>query len=75
MTTKELIQKTVKYLESLPDEKVVEAADYIEYLYHKSDEQLLQTGIQTLLNESESFIFLKDEEDKYTVKDFKVKYN
>lgn len=75
MTTKELIHKTVKYLESLPEERVVEAADFVEYLYHKTDEQLLQKGIQKIMNDSESFKFLKNEEELYTVKDLKVKYN
>ena len=55
----------------LPHEKVVEIADYISQKY---EEEILQKGIEKLMDESETFAFLKDEKDLYTVDDLIEKF-
>lgn len=42
MLRQELIQKTVNYLDALPDEKIDEIADFIEFLYQKHEEAILK---------------------------------
>ncbi len=74
MTREALIQKTVKTLNMLPAEKAGEVADFAEYILKKHEEYILQTGIETLVEQSQSFQFLNDEEDLYTIEDIKEKY-
>ncbi|MBP6610237.1 MAG: hypothetical protein KA206_04015 [Paludibacter sp.] len=70
-----LINRTVNNLAKLPDEKVVEVSDYIEFILKKHEESILQKGIQQLTSNSKTYHFLEEEEDLYTVSDLKEKYN
>jgi len=74
MLRQELIQKTVNYLDALPDDKINEITDFIEFLYQKHEETILREGIQQLCSHSGSFKFLEDEEDLYTMADIKETY-
>jgi hypothetical protein len=69
-----VIEKTIKYLNLLPENKAEEVLDYIEYLYNKSEDALITEGITRLAAQSKSFEFLKDEEDIYTIDDVKERY-
>jgi hypothetical protein len=69
-----VIEKTIKYLNLLPENKAEEVLDYIEYLYNKSEDTLLTEGITRLAAQSKSFEFLNDEEDLYTLDDVKERY-
>ena len=64
-----VIEKTIKYLNLLPENKAEEVLDYIEYLYNKTEDALLTEGITRLAAQSKSFEFLNDEEDIYTLED------
>jgi hypothetical protein len=75
MSRKELLENTIKYLKELPNEKISEVHDFVEYLYQKHEEYILKTGIQKLETESGSFQFLKNQEELYTVNNIKEKYN
>ncbi len=75
MSRKELLENTIKYLKELPNEKISEVHDFVEYLYQKHEEYILKTGIQKLETESGSFQFLEKENELYTVNDIKEKYN
>lgn len=70
-----LINQTVNNLSKLPDEKIAEVSDYIEFILKKHEERILQKGIQQLTSKSKSYQFLEEEEDLYTVSDLKEKYN
>ncbi len=59
MSRKELLENTIKYLKELPNEKISEVHDFVEYLYQKHEEYILKTGIQKLETESGSFQFLE----------------
>ena len=74
MSRETLIQKTVDVLSKLPADKVVEIADFAEYVFKKYDEEILQKGIEKLVSDSAAFEFLKDEEDLYTIKDLKKRF-
>ena len=74
MLRQELIQKTVNYLEALPDDKIVEIKEFVESLYQKYEENILQEGVIRLNSQSKSFKFLEDEEDLYTLDDLKETY-
>ena len=69
MTREKLIIKTVKTLSKLPNDKVKEVSDFTEYLFKKYDEEIMQKGIEKLLSDSNTFDFLKDEEDLYSEAD------
>ena len=69
-----VIEKTLKYLNLLPENKAEEVLDYIEYLFNKSDDSFLTKGITKLAAESKSLDFLNEEEDIYTLDDVKEKY-
>jgi hypothetical protein len=75
MSKTELIQKTLQTLEKLPSEKVGEVTDFAEYLLQKFEEESLRKGIQLMVTESETFNFLMEEQEIYSVKDLKETYS
>ncbi len=74
MTREAIIQKTLKTLSVLPDEKAEEVADFADYIMKKYENDLLQKGIQIIVEHSDAFSFLNDEEDLYSVEDTKEKH-
>ena len=74
MTREAIIQKTIKTLNILPAEKAEEVADFADYVLKKHEENTLQNGIEKLIEQSQAFQFLIDEEDLYTAEDIKEKY-
>jgi uncharacterized protein (DUF1499 family) len=71
MERQQVIDKTIQYLKILPENKVEEALDYVEYLYNKNEDSILTEGAMRLSAESGSFDFLEDEEELYTYDDIK----
>ena len=71
MQRQQVLEKTIEYMKNLPENKAVEALDYIEYLYNKSEDAILTEGITRLASASKSFDFLNDEENIYTLDDIK----
>ena len=69
-----MIEKTLKVLSLLPDDKVSVVFDYVDLLLKKHEEEVLQKGINKLVSTSDTYAFLHDEEDLYTVADLKEKY-
>ncbi len=74
MTRQEHIKNTVIKLNQLPDQKLQEVQDFVDFLLQKTDDKLLVKGITQLVSDSKTFEYLKDEEDLYTVNDLKEKY-
>ncbi len=74
MSRAEIIEKTLNALNKLPESKGEEVADFADFMVKKTEEQRLQAGIQQMIEQSETFSFLKDEEDLYTLDDLKEKY-
>ena len=69
MIRETLINKTIKILSKLPNDKIREVSDFTEYILKKYEEETLQKGIEKLVSDSNTFQFLNDEEDLYTVND------
>jgi hypothetical protein len=74
MTKEGLINKTLQTLVALPPEKAEEVADFADYVLKKHEETLILQGMQTLVQQSETFDLLNDEEDLYTMNDIKEKF-
>lgn len=75
MSRDALIKSVLYNLSKLSDQKIKEVGDYAEFLLSKSEDFVLVKGIQKMANKSESFNFLNDEEDIYTLADLKEIYN
>ena len=75
MTHQEIIERTVQAINQLPNEKAEEISDFADFITKKYEEQLITEGIQQLVIESNSYSFLIDEEDLYSVNDLKVQYH
>ena len=75
MTREAIIQRTLQTLSLLPREKAEEIANFADFILKKHEEQTLQAGIQKLVNDSEAFNFLKNEDDLYSSEDVKERFN
>lgn len=69
-----LIKKTLDNLTRLPDQKLREVSDFVEFLINKIEDRLMTEGIQKLTSDSKSFKFLETEEDLYSKADLKEVY-
>ncbi len=74
MNRSEKIESTIKKINQLPDEKIPEVENFVDFLLSKLDQSILTEGIQKLASDSKAFECLKNEEDLYTVNDLKEKY-
>jgi len=74
MTKEAIIEKTLRTLNVLPNEKAEEIADFADFIMKKYEDDSLQEGIHKIIEHSTAFNFLNDEEDLYSVKDIKDKY-
>ncbi len=75
MTRQAIIERTLKAINQLPEDKAEEISDFAEFMMKQYEEQQLTKGIQRLTASSHAFGFLNDEEDLYTEDDLKEKYN
>ena len=75
MNISTLINQSIKSLEKLPDNKIHEVIDFIDFLSKKhNEEKELQKGIEKIVSQSKSFSFLNEEEDIYSETDLIEKY-
>lgn len=74
MNRQHLIANTIDKIKQLPDNKLNQINDFIDFLLNKIDDKIILENLQKLSSESKSFDFLKDEEDLYNVNDLKEKY-
>ena len=70
-----IIERTLKAINQLPEDKAEEISDFADFVFKKYEEQELSKGIQKLAAEGHSFDFLESEEELYSVSDLKVVYN
>jgi hypothetical protein len=75
MTRQTIIERTIKAINQLPEDKAEEISDFAEFVMKQYEEQQLTKGVQRLVARSETFDFLNMEEDLYTEDDLKEKYN
>ncbi|TVQ00396.1 MAG: DUF2281 domain-containing protein [Balneolaceae bacterium] len=74
MTRKMLIDRTVKSLKKLPESKLIEVQDYIDFLLYRAKEKELNREIIQMASQSKSFRFLEEEEELYADSDVKELY-
>jgi hypothetical protein len=74
MTKQFILNQAILSISQLPVEKIREVSDYAEYLLKKHEDKIIQKGINQMVNQSQAYEFLHDEEDLYTVADLKERY-
>jgi hypothetical protein len=74
MTREAIIQKTIEVLFALPDDKIEEVSDFADYVLKKYDDRSLQREMQTLAERSETFNFVREDEETYSVTDLIDRY-
>jgi hypothetical protein len=75
MTRQAIIEKTIKAINQLPEDKAEEISDFADFVIMKFEEARITESIQQLAAKSQVFDFLNEEEDHYSSKDLKIKYN
>ena len=75
MTRQAIIERTLRAINQLPDEKAEEISTFAEFIMKQYEEHQLAQGIQKMSTQSSAFDFLNQEEDLYTEADLKELYN
>ena len=74
MSRRQAIEKALEAINQLPEEKISEVVDFASFVLRKHEEATLQKGIEQLVETSDTFAFLHDEEDLYTLDDLKERF-
>jgi hypothetical protein len=75
MIRQTIIERTIKALNQLPEDKAQEISDFVDFIIKRYEEHQLTEGIQKITSKSEAFNFLNEEEDVYSLSDLKEVYN
>lgn len=75
MTKQILIDRTIKVINELPQDKAAEISDFAEFVFKRYEENELIIGIENIVSKSEAFEFLNNEEEIYSMADLKEVYN
>ena len=75
MTKQLIIEQTLKVFDKLPEDKVEEISDFADFILKKYEDATLLKNMEKALSDSNTFSFLKNEEEIYTVADVKKLYN
>lgn len=74
MSRRQLVEQALQTINQLPEDKISEVVDFASYMLKKHEEAVLQRGMEQLVESSNAFAFLQDEEDLYTLNDLKERY-
>ena len=69
-----LMEKTIRTIEQLPTTRVREVSDFVEFIIQRTDDALITEGLQRLSSRSQTFDFLNNEPELYSVNDLKVRF-
>lgn len=75
MTKQIIIERTLKVINQLPEDKAVEISDFADFVFKRHGEHEITKGIQKMVSESQAFDFLNSEEEIYSLADLKEVYN
>lgn len=75
MSKQAIIERTLRAIHQLPEDKAEEISNFADFIFKKFEENQITESIQRLASESNVFNFLNEEEDLYSIKDLKEKYN
>ena len=74
MSRHQLVEQALQAINQLPEEKISEVVDFASFILKKHEETILQKGVERLVETSDTFAFLHDEEELYTLDDLKERY-
>jgi hypothetical protein len=74
MTREAILKSTIEKLNKLPENKLIEVADFTTYLVENWEMKSLTAGIEQLASDSEAFSFLDEETVEYGLNDLKERY-
>ena len=69
-----LMERTIRKIEQLPITRVQEVNDFVEFIIRRTDDAMITEGLQQLMACSNTYDFLYNEPDLYSVNDLKVKF-
>ena len=69
-----LMERTISKIEQLPITRVREVNDFVEFIIRRTDDAMITEGLQQLMSCSNTYDFLYNEPDLYSVKDLKVRF-
>jgi len=75
MTRQAIIERTIKVINQLPEDKAEEISDFADFVIKKFEDGRITESIQQLASKSQAFEFLNDDEDLYSSDDLREKYN
>ena len=75
MTRQIIIERTLKAINQLPEDKREEISDFADFVFKYYEERQFTNGIQKLASKSQAFDFLNNEDDIYSIVDLKEVYN
>lgn len=74
MEKQAILKKTMQDISRLPEWRIQEVSDFVEFLLQKSEEKELVNNLQKNAAKSKSFHFLEEEEDLYNDEDLTQKF-
>lgn len=74
MSRHQLVEQALQTINQLPEEKISEVVDFASFVLKRYEETQLQRGIERLVETSDAFAFLHNDEDLYTLDDLKERY-
>ena len=74
MTRQAIIEHTIQVINHLPAEKATEISDFADLVSMKYEAQKITATIQKMVTDSQTFAFLHEEEDLYSLSDLKERY-
>jgi uncharacterized membrane-anchored protein YjiN (DUF445 family) len=74
MKRQNIVERTLKAINQLPEDKAVEISDFADFVLKRYEEQELVKGIQKMASESQAFDILNNEEEIYSLADLKEVY-
>ena len=70
-----LVKRTIGNIKQLPVKRVHEVNDFVEFILQKTNDSLITEGLQQMSSAShQTYEFLNDEPELYSVNDLKVKF-
>ena len=75
MTRQTIIERTLKAINQLPEDKAEEISDFADFVIKRFEDHKLSEAIQQLTSNSVAFQFLENEEELYSLSDLKEVYN
>jgi len=69
-----LMKKTIHKIKQLPTTRIQEVNDFVEFIARRTEDALITEGLQQLSSSGQTYDFLNDEPELYSVNDLKVRF-